>query len=104
MKKQMTAEELARDSRFKRVNIGDQMNDPRNARMAAAALLWRAASRRAIAPSSVCVTAGCASAHRAASPPVPCPSCCAATGTGAAHIAAIAAARMVRVLIDRDFI
>ena len=37
MKKQMTAEELARDSRFKRVNIGDQMNDPRNARMAAAA-------------------------------------------------------------------
>ena len=37
MKKQMTAEELARDSRFKRVNIGDQMNDPRNARLAAAA-------------------------------------------------------------------
>jgi uncharacterized ferritin-like protein (DUF455 family) len=31
MKKQMTAEELARDSRFKRVNIGDQLNDPRNA-------------------------------------------------------------------------
>ncbi|HUP85375.1 MAG TPA: DUF455 family protein [Acidimicrobiales bacterium] len=37
MKKQMTADELARDSRFKRVNIGDQMNDPRNARMAAEA-------------------------------------------------------------------
>jgi uncharacterized ferritin-like protein (DUF455 family) len=31
MKKHMTAEELARDSRFKRVNIGDQLNDPRNA-------------------------------------------------------------------------
>jgi uncharacterized ferritin-like protein (DUF455 family) len=31
MKKQMTAEELARDSRFKRVQIGDQLNDPRNA-------------------------------------------------------------------------
>ena len=26
MKKQMTAEELARDSRFKRVNIGDQID------------------------------------------------------------------------------
>jgi uncharacterized ferritin-like protein (DUF455 family) len=36
MKKQMTAEELARDSRFKRVNIGDQLNDPRNAAAAAA--------------------------------------------------------------------
>jgi len=36
MKKQMTAEELARDSRFKRVNMLDQMNDPRNAARAAA--------------------------------------------------------------------
>ncbi len=36
MKKQMTAEELARDARFRRVNIGDQMGDPRNAVMAAA--------------------------------------------------------------------
>ncbi|MDQ3106609.1 MAG: DUF455 family protein [Actinomycetota bacterium] len=31
MKKQMTADELARDGRFKRVNMLDQMTDPRNA-------------------------------------------------------------------------
>ncbi len=37
MKKQMTADELARDSRFKRVNLMDQMNDPRNAAAMAAA-------------------------------------------------------------------
>jgi uncharacterized ferritin-like protein (DUF455 family) len=36
MKKQMTADELARDSRFKRVNMMDQMNDPRTAARAAA--------------------------------------------------------------------
>ncbi|MEA3076914.1 MAG: hypothetical protein QOF60_1822 [Actinomycetota bacterium] len=30
MKKLMTADELARDSRFKRVTMGDQFNDPRN--------------------------------------------------------------------------
>ena len=35
MKKQMTAEELARDARFKRVQMGDQIGDPRNAAMAA---------------------------------------------------------------------